>query len=482
MDDLVAPKDISQFVGNRLGVCSLRKWLKGIVENPKTPKRVCFLTGPVGSGKSALARLVLKEFGFTIREFSSSDLRTKPARDMLIQTMGFRDVLALLGKFSSISARKEEKKEEKSERKEPRKEFRKAVLVDDFENMGLATQEMYRNIRALFKSKKTVGVPVIFTGNRVFRGKKPLSGNSVFIHLKMRSVNENHTLVKHFLKMLLKKHPDSSALLKIQKSIKEQMSLAKGCGGDIRRVLKHLEYISGETKTGAGLSMEMEIHEARGPLHSLYRVINLSKERSIDEVYRDLTIEGMTVPFGIHWCYLNYVPWVVLRSRRPGSRKCCSELWRDISRNLADYGMILDAERASQFWGMREVGTLIAGWGSRTCLQKALKTDYPKDEPGKSVRFQGRDFWWLDVEKGKRQGDSAVQTPCMNKTLRGALHAHQLQNLSFQMLVQGTGNSRSWKPGTCRRTIELLRLRSPDFKGKERLVKLTSVVDKASKN
>jgi len=472
MDKLVAPDNSSSFVGNRLAVSSLRKWLEGIVKDPKTPKRVCYLTGPVGSGKSTLARLLLKEHGFVLREFESVELRTKATRDVLIQTMGFRDILALLGKLNCIAARKEESSDDKKNTKE----FRKAVLVDDFENMGLATQEVYRGIRDLFRRKKTIGVPVIFTGNKVFKGKRPLAGHSVFIHLKARSNKENLDVIRHFLKVLIKK-TDSPALKKISKNMKEQLKLAKECGGDVRRVLKHLETMAHDKSMVQ--HVPMEIHEKRGPLHALWRIMNVDKSRDIDGVLQDIEIEGMTIPFGLHWAYLHYVPWRILKARKNGSRAVCSRLWRDISAQIADYGMILDKERNSGFWGIREVGNIISCWGFRVKIKEALESKEEKsDIVSGDVRFHGRDYWWVGLEKGTRQGDSSVETPCMNKTLRASLTTYQLQNLSFQMINQGTGTSRSWKPGTNRRTIELLRLCPPDspaFTSRERLSKLTNI-------
>lgn len=463
ISSLVSPHNSSQFVGNRTGVCLLRKWLQETTNNPRTAKRVCFLTGPVGSGKSVLARVLLQEFGYTIREFNASDLRMKPTRDLLVQTLGYHDVLALLNRFSSISTDEERKADE----------FRKAVLIEDFEDMGLATQEIYRTIRDMIKKKRTKGVPVIFTGNKVFRGKKPMSGNSMFIHLKYRSIQENQMVIKYFITTLLKQYPNNSTLRKI--GSKEQFTLAKECGGDVRRVLKHLEYaINSEGDTSLS-SLEMANHETRGPLISLYRVLNVKQERTLDEVYTDLTIEGMTVPFGVHWSYIHYVPWLVRSSKIPGEKKCCSELWRDIAHYFADYAMITDQERITQSWGMREIATLIAGWGTRVRLQHALQTDYRGQE---EIRFLGNDLWWLELEKGKRQGDAPVQTPCITKTLQGSLHLHQLQNLSFQMLAQNIGDSKAWKPGTNRRTIELLRLRKMDFPGKDRLTKLLAIDDK----
>ena len=86
MDEKASPQKLSDFVGNTEVVTSLKKWIEEIIKNPRHPRRICFLTGSVGTGKSVLVRLLLKEYGFVIREFLSSSLRVKQDRDVLYQT------------------------------------------------------------------------------------------------------------------------------------------------------------------------------------------------------------------------------------------------------------------------------------------------------------------------------------------------------------------------------------------------------------
>ena len=98
MEDKVAPKSIDGFVGNNIAVASLRKWAEDVKKNVYHTRRICFLTGSIGTGKSVLAKLILEEQGFVIREFLSSELRIKQNRDVLYQTFCFRDVLAIINK------------------------------------------------------------------------------------------------------------------------------------------------------------------------------------------------------------------------------------------------------------------------------------------------------------------------------------------------------------------------------------------------
>lgn len=440
MDDIVRPKEVSDFIGNKVGINSLRKWLQNIKDDPRHSRRVCFLTGPIGMGKSCLAKLVLQECGFAIREFNATDLRKKSGRDLLQQTLGFRDVLALMEKFS----------------KKETSDFRKAVLVDDFENMDQATAEVYRLIKRMIKEKKTKGVPIIFTGKKSFRGKKPLSGNSVFISLKQRSLKEIELVIHQFLDKLIEE-TGSKRLKAIKKN--DITRLSKDCGGDVRRILRYFETlidVKDESK------FVMEVHETRGPLISLYRIMDITKERSLEQILNDLTIEGMTVPFGVHWSYIDYASWY-LKDQKKLSHFCVQ-----MSRALADYGRLLDVERTTQFWNLRDIGLIQVGLGFRQYLRQAISKKSENSEKQKNKQ----DCWWLDLEKGKRPADSNVQTPCMNKTFRAPLNTRNFQLQSFQMITKKVGPVRAWLPATNRRTVELLALRSVDFPGKERLVKL----------
>ena len=70
-----SPNSIDDFVGNSTIVEELKKWTSDVKKDPIHPKRICFITGSNATGKSILSKLVLEKEGFTIREFSSSNLR-----------------------------------------------------------------------------------------------------------------------------------------------------------------------------------------------------------------------------------------------------------------------------------------------------------------------------------------------------------------------------------------------------------------------
>jgi hypothetical protein len=457
IEEHCAPQKLSEFVGNKLAVKQLTNWIREIIENPKYPRRVCFLTGATGAGKSTLAKLALKEAKYTVREFLASDMRIKNNREKLYQYMQFLDVLALFARGRTAY------------KKNP---FKKAAIVECIENIGLCTQEIYRTIREMIKKKNTLGVPLIFTGTKPFRGKKPMSANAVFIHMRPRSTKDMMIVLQHCLNKLLELK-DSPRLKKIKADKKTQLEIVRKAAGDSRRMIKFLEYAF-SSKGEKILLSQMEENFIHGPMACLGRILRHDIEQPIETIARDAEMEG-TMPFAVHGAYLEYVPWAV-----KGSPEKSSHVIRKISELLVDYNDLIDAERKSQFWGMNEIAKIITCFGPRTLINTELKTKRPKRKAGKNVLGWTKPFkrvpsgvsWWIELEKGRRRGDESVSVPCMNKTLRSALTNRQQASLAFQMVVQKHGDAKAWKPGTIHHTAQLLRLCDKSFSGIDRVKKV----------
>lgn len=403
----IEPKCLDDFTGNKKVITQLKNWLNNL------NKRICYLTGSVGTGKSTLAKVLLKEFGYSISYFEGNDLRIKKNREILIQTLKFKNIIAML---------------------EHNKDFKRAVIIEEFENIGLITQELYRNIREVYK-KKYIKVPIIFTGTKYFKGKKPLSGHSVFFRLSQRNQHEIRKIVEEITE---------KCNINISKKYKEQ--LIQNSAGDIRRIVHNISLnVEGDS---INHKLVMAKNYVVGPLNSLYRILNTNISRTIDECVSDLTIDG-TIPFGIHWTYLEYFK--------------DDDNIKNMASLLADYGILLDKERLTQFWFLREIANTMLCLGTRV-------------ESGNNKNIgKNNKNWWTLLEKEKINGDAPVETPCMNKTLRGSLITYQLQNSNFEMLGNGIGNCHCWKPSTNRRTIELLKLRETKIDKKNKLIKLITI-------
>ena len=285
MENEVAPKRLDDFIGNKPVVEALRKWIYDVKNDPRFKRRICFLTGSVGTGKTVLAKLALQEHGFDIREFSSSKLRVKQERDLLYQTFSFRDILELINKKTN---------------------FRKAIIIDDFENMCLASQEVFRTLKDYIKSKKSIGIPVIFIGNKYYKGKRPLMGKSVYFRLFPRTLNDVKQVLTQVMDKFIEYNNNEKNIIKIKEDKKHQLTICKNSGGDVRKIIKYFEFISSENETESIILMTKSTQ--KGPLYSLNRLIK--NKMSISAVLNEISCEG-NLPYGLHSSYINYISWIV---------------------------------------------------------------------------------------------------------------------------------------------------------------------------
>lgn len=75
--DKYKPRKIAQIVGNTDVIKRLQRWLTRYQKGDEDVERCVLLTGPPGLGKSSSAACILSEFGYQVKEFNASDVRTK---------------------------------------------------------------------------------------------------------------------------------------------------------------------------------------------------------------------------------------------------------------------------------------------------------------------------------------------------------------------------------------------------------------------
>jgi len=75
--DKYRPKKIAQIVGNGDVIKRLQNWLARYQSGDADVERCVLLTGPPGLGKSSSAACILNEYGYQVKEFNASDVRTK---------------------------------------------------------------------------------------------------------------------------------------------------------------------------------------------------------------------------------------------------------------------------------------------------------------------------------------------------------------------------------------------------------------------
>ena len=417
---------LAEFVGNLPALTKFREWLREVLQDRTYKRRVCFLTGPTSCGKSTLIRLAMKEAGFQMKEFMSSDMRVKQGRQLLLQYLRFFDVVSMITrKQTGIKSQP------------------KSALVECIENMnGQSSQDLYKSIRDMIRVEKTHGVPVVFTGILPFRGKRPLNTHAVFIHMRPRTPKEIYTILQSYLT----KHP-----LELLSSPQTMMVLAEKSGGDVRRMFSFLEALSLHNTSLAKLVEHMETHEVRGPMASLSRILQYDQPRTIDQIMRDAEVEGARMPFGVHGTYLEYV-----EQSSPEKRV---RLYTEISRILAESSELLGQQNFNDSMPssseMTELAILYGTLGVRSKLQELA--DHP---PKKNKRLEG--------------GDESIDAPCLYRTLR----AHANQHIKLNTLLTFQHDSTIWTLSNLPRISQWLRSKKSVPEEWEKIKRLGVLEDK----
>ena len=74
---LYRPSKLEDFVGNAAAVAEIENWAKAWQRNKPPKKRALFLYGPPGIGKTSIAQVISKQYGFDLIEINASDARNK---------------------------------------------------------------------------------------------------------------------------------------------------------------------------------------------------------------------------------------------------------------------------------------------------------------------------------------------------------------------------------------------------------------------
>jgi len=71
------PKKLEDIVGNDTNLKIIHQWFKDFQEKKPNTKRALLLGGPPGLGKTSLAHVILEEYGYQVKEYNASDVRSK---------------------------------------------------------------------------------------------------------------------------------------------------------------------------------------------------------------------------------------------------------------------------------------------------------------------------------------------------------------------------------------------------------------------
>jgi replication factor C large subunit len=202
--DKFLPHDFNEFVGNSEVVESVKQWAQDWGKGKQ--QRPLLFYGATGTGKTCLAILTAKMFGWQLFEFNASNFRTKDTVEKIAGSAA--QGASFFGK--------------------PR-----LVLLDEVDGLqGTADRGGAAAISTLLRSAKN---PVILTANDIYSDQKiaPLRTQCNLMHFK----KINYLSIAKRLRELC-------ALEKIEAEEDALQLLARNCAGDFRSALLDLQTLS----------------------------------------------------------------------------------------------------------------------------------------------------------------------------------------------------------------------------------------------
>lgn len=71
------PRSLDHLVGNQVQISQIREWFKQFQEKNVSVKKALLFSGCPGTSKTTVAHLILNEFGYDVKEYNASDVRSK---------------------------------------------------------------------------------------------------------------------------------------------------------------------------------------------------------------------------------------------------------------------------------------------------------------------------------------------------------------------------------------------------------------------
>ena len=92
--DIYKPKLLKDFKTNRDEVDKAIRWIEGYKKDYLNSKKVLFIIGNTGTGKTTLAELIFKEYNYSKIELNSTDIRSqKKIGDFLKKSLTYRNII-----------------------------------------------------------------------------------------------------------------------------------------------------------------------------------------------------------------------------------------------------------------------------------------------------------------------------------------------------------------------------------------------------
>ena len=231
------PRTVQEIIGHKEQLNELGKWLQAF---PKVEKKGVLITGPPGIGKTTMAHLVSKAFGYKVAEYNASDTRSVQA----LQGLGFRRL------------------------------FKEVVVVDEID--GLSERGGIGEIAELIRKTQ---IPIICIANDKPPKLKPIMN----VTLDIKCARPMKITVAT---ALAKKIPGTT---------KEQIErLCEESGNDIRSILNTLDFAQGAKERVLTTKKDKE-EDIFSATFKLMRNKKLSFAEADDLVFTDFSMIPLMV-------------------------------------------------------------------------------------------------------------------------------------------------------------------------------------------
>ena len=267
------PVTSNDIIGNKDNVNKIKNWLSNFKNKVKDTKKILLISGEPGIGKTSIAHIILKEFGYSIIELNASDIRGgKAINDLIKKSLSFTNVLDLINDGNKPIA----------------------IIMDEIDTLvnggpdkggmsafiDIIKSDIDIKIRGEKKDKILIYNPIICIYNNFFNKKLvELKKYSEYIEFE----NPTKEDIEPFLNKILQ-------IENINFDNAGKNELLKYCKSDIRNLLNILQYI----KIGYQNTNEIIDYNEMIDIESLFVEKNKSFDLNneiIDFFSKDMTID-----------------------------------------------------------------------------------------------------------------------------------------------------------------------------------------------
>jgi replication-associated recombination protein RarA len=95
--DKHVPTSLNDFICYQHEMQQIRQWIQQFKINPSSTKKVLFLIGSSGIGKTKMCEVLLQEYDYRVMEYNSSELRSqKRITEVLEKSLTYRNVFEMM--------------------------------------------------------------------------------------------------------------------------------------------------------------------------------------------------------------------------------------------------------------------------------------------------------------------------------------------------------------------------------------------------